>query len=688
MQTGKRPITDWLPITRKEALSRGWDEIDVVLISGDAYVDHPSFGAAVIGRMIEAEGLRVAIVPQPNWQDDLRDFKKFGKPRLFFGVTGGCMDPMVNHYTANKRRRSNDAYTPGGEAGFRPDYATSVYTRILKDLYPDVPVMIGGIEASLRRVTHYDYWQDKLLPSIMASSNADLLVYGMGEQPLREIIRLAKKGVPLSSMHNIPQTGIMRPIEEPLPINKGWEDQQLHSHELCLKDKLAYAANFKHIEQESNKLYAKRLIQPIGEHHLIMNPPYKTMTQKEMDKSFDMPFTRLPHPKYDKRGVIPAWEMIKFSINMHRGCFGGCSFCTISAHQGKFIASRSQKSIMKEVEQVTEMPDFKGYISDMGGPSANMYNLKGIDQAICDKCVSPSCIHPVVCSNLDTNHQSMVDLLKKVDQHPKVKKAFVGSGIRYDLLVKSFNKNGDNSLDKYLDQVIGHHVSGRLKVAPEHTSDDTLKLMRKPSFKHFHEFKKKFDHYNEKHGLKQQLIPYFISSHPGCKEEDMANLAAETKNMGFQLEQVQDFTPTPMTVATVAYYAGVHPYTLKPIYTPKTKTEKLAQHQFFFWYKSEKREGIRRRLRELNREDLEAILLKGPVKSKNDRPSKSPVRNKKKSDMHQAFVSADGSSESSSKTRNGKKRSTTGVRDGKSRAKTTHNGGKSYKPNSKRKSRR
>ncbi|GJM63855.1 YgiQ family radical SAM protein [Persicobacter diffluens] len=672
MQKGKRPITDWLPITKKEAEARGWDEVDVVLISGDAYVDHPSFGAAVIGRMIEAEGLRIAIVPQPNWQDDLRDFKKFGKPRMFFGVTGGCMDPMVNHYTANKRRRSNDAYTPGGMAGFRPDYATSVYSRILKDLYPDVPVLIGGIEASLRRVTHYDYWQDQLLPSIMETSSADLLVYGMGEQPLREIIRLAKKGVPLSSMHNIPQTAIMRPVEESLPVVKNWEDLELHSHEKCLEDKLAYAANFKHIEQESNKLYAKRLVQGIGERNLVINPPYQTMTEKEMDKSFDMAYTRLPHPKYDKRGVIPAWEMIKFSINMHRGCFGGCSFCTISAHQGKFIASRSQKSIMKEVEQVVNMPDFKGYISDLGGPSANMYGMKGIDQSICDRCVSPSCIHPVICSNLDTSHRSMVDLLKKVDHHPGVKKAFVGSGIRYDMLVKSYNKKADNSIDDYLDQVIGHHVSGRLKVAPEHTSDETLRIMRKPSFKHFHEFKKKFDHYNKKHGLKQQLIPYFISSHPGSTEEEMANLAAETKDMGFQLEQVQDFTPTPMTVATVAYYSGVHPYTMRPIYTAKSKQEKLAQHQFFFWYKKEKREAIRRRLRELKRADLEEILMRGPAKS--DKPKD---RKSEKSGNQQQ-----------QKVQNGRKRSTTGKREGKSRVKEPQGNSRGQNPRSKRQKRR
>ena len=624
----QRPITDWLPITAKEAEKRGWDELDVILISGDAYVDHPAFGAAVIGRIIESEGLRVAIIPQPNWQDDLRDFKKFGKPRLFFGVTGGCMDPMVNHYTANKRKRSTDAYTPGGVAGFRPDYATSVYTSILKELYPEVPVLIGGIEASLRRVTHYDYWQDALLPSILVSSGADLLVYGMGEQPLRDILKLAVKGVPVSSMKNIAQTAAIIGPEQKLPKMKNWVDVELSSHEKCLEDKIAFAANFKIVEQESNKLQARRILQHVGENTLVINPPYMTMTEKEMDASFDLPFTRLPHPKYAKRGPIPAFEMIKFSVNMHRGCFGGCSFCTISAHQGKFIASRSKESIMREVDKVTEMDDFKGYITDMGGPSANMYKMKGKDESICKKCVAPSCIHPMVCSNLDTSHMPMTEILREVDAHPKVKKAFVGSGIRYDLLVKEYNRVGDEKdMDEYMEQILTRHVSGRLKVAPEHTSDATLRIMRKPPFRHFHTFKKKFDQIDKKHGLNQKLIPYFISSHPGSQAEDMANLAVETKEMGFQLEQVQGFTPTPMTVATIIYYTGVHPYTLKPIYTAKTRKERDEQHKFFFWWKPENRTWIQKTLEKAGKLELAVELLK---KKEKDEPPRNKKRKKKK----------------------------------------------------------
>ena len=600
-----RPISDWLPMSKKEASKRGWDEFDVILISGDAYVDHPAFGTSVIGRIIEDEGLKVGIVAQPNWKDDLRDFKKLGKPKMFFGITAGCMDSMVNHYTANKRLRSTDAYTPGGVAGFRPDYASIEYSNILKTLFPDTPVLLGGIEASLRRVTHYDYWKDELMPSILVDSKADALVYGMGDQPLREILRLLKKGVPFEHIKTIKQVAFLQDESIALPKVKSWETIELASHEDCLKDKIKYAANFKIVEVESNKWQANRITQNVGGQTLIINPPFKTMTEKEIDTSFDLPYTREPHPRYKKRGNIPAYDMIKFSINMHRGCFGGCSFCTISAHQGKFIASRSEKSILKELDQVVDIPEFKGYISDLGGPSANMYKMKGKDESICEKCVSPSCIHPVICNNLDTSHEQMTKLYKKVDEHPKVKKAFVGSGIRYDLLVDDFNKNNeDGNHDEYIEQVITRHVSGRLKVAPEHTSDDTLKVMRKPSFKYFHKFKEKYDKLSEKHNLNQQLVPYFISSHPGCDEVDMANLAAETKDMGFQLEQVQDFTPTPMTVATVIFYAGVHPYTLKPIQTVKTKKEKQNQNKFFFWYKKENRNWIKNKLEKANRPDL------------------------------------------------------------------------------------
>ena len=595
-------LLDWLPITKKETDLRGWSEVDIVIITGDAYVDHPAFGAAVIGRVLENHGYKVALIPQPNWRDDLRDFKKFGKPRLFFGISAGAMDSMVNHYTANKRLRSNDAYTPGGEAGFRPDYATITYSNILKKLYPDTPIIIGGIEASLRRVTHYDYWSDELKPSIMLDSKADLGVYGMGELAIVEIAKALNENKKIEDITDIPQTFFLKPKSVKTRLaTSDWNDLRLASHEDCLRDKKTYASNFKNVEIESNKKHANRLLQDVGDYTLYINPPYPTMTEQQIDASFDLPYTRLPHPKYAKRGVIPAYEMIRHSVNIHRGCFGGCAFCTISAHQGKFVASRSKKSIMKEVKKVTEMEDFKGYISDLGGPSANMYRMKGKDESLCEKCVRPTCIQPNICKNLDTNHHPLIELYKEVDKLPQVKKATIGSGIRYDLFLTNEDPSGKLGYDEYFEQLMRRHVSGRLKVAPEHSSDEVLRLMRKPSFNLFVKLKKKFDKVNEKHHLNQQLIPYFISSHPACTLVDMAELAVKTKELGYRLEQVQDFTPTPMTLATEIYYSGYDPYTLKPVFVAKTKQEKLDQQRFFFWYKPENRQYVKNTLRKIGK---------------------------------------------------------------------------------------
>ena len=592
-------IQQWLPTTKKEVELRGWNSIDVILFSGDAYVDHPSFGAAVIGRTLEAMGLRVAIVPQPDWRGDYRDFKKLGVPRLFFGVSPGAMDSMINHYTANKRLRSDDAYTPDRRAGMRPDYPSIVYTKILKELYPDIPVVLGGIEASLRRLTHYDYWQDKLRPGILIDSPADLLIYGMGELPIRELVTRLQKGESFDQLRDIRQTVYLTDKEEKKP-----DDIVLFSHEECLRDKLKQAKNFRHIEEESNKYNASRILQQVGKQTIVVNPPFPSMTEAEVDASFDLPYTRLPHPKY-KGKVIPAFEMIKFSVNMHRGCFGGCAFCTISAHQGKFIASRSKESILKEVKAITEMPDFKGYLSDLGGPSANMYRMKGKDQSICAKCKKPSCISPAICKNLNADHTPLLDIYKAVDSMPQIKRSFIGSGVRYDLLLHRYDDEIVNkSAQSYTEELIARHVSGRLKVAPEHTEDNVLKMMRKPSFDQFGQFKKIFDRINKQQGLNQQLIPYFISSHPGCTEEDMAKLAIETKKLHFQLEQVQDFTPTPMTLATEIYYTGYHPYTLEKVYTARTKEQKLAQRQFFFWYKPEFRRQITQALQKIGKKDL------------------------------------------------------------------------------------
>lgn len=592
-------LDNWLPTTKKEVEARGWDYLDVILFSGDAYVDHPSFGAAVIGRVLEAEGLRVAIVPQPDWRGDHRDFKKLGVPRLFFGVSAGAMDSMINHYTANKRLRSDDAYTPDQRPGMRPDYPSIVYTKILKELYPNVPVVLGSIEASLRRLTHYDYWQDKLLPGILASSPADLLIYGMGEKPIKELVRRLKSGIPFNEIKDIRQTVYLADKEDAKD-----DDIVLFSHEECLKDKLKQAKNFRHIEEESNKYNASRILQKVGKQVIVVNPPFPPMTEAEIDASYDLPYTRLPHPKY-KGKVIPAFEMIKFSVNIHRGCFGGCAFCTISAHQGKFIASRSKESILKEVKAITEMSDFKGYLSDLGGPSANMYRMKGKDERICAKCKKPSCISPVVCKNLNADHTPLLDIYKAVDRLPGIKKSFIGSGVRYDLLLHRYAEEPLNkAAQTYTEELIARHVSGRLKVAPEHTQDEVLKQMRKPSFSQFGQFKKIFDKVNRQYGLNQQLIPYFISSHPGCTEADMAELAVITKSLHFQLEQVQDFTPTPMTLATEMYYTGYHPYTLEKVYTARSKEQKLAQRQFFFWYKPESRRQIMQVLQKMGRKDL------------------------------------------------------------------------------------
>ena len=629
----------WLPTTKKELERLGWDHLDVILFSADAYVDHPSFAAAVIGRVLEAEGLKVAIVPQPDWHGDFRDFKKLGRPRLFFGIAPGAMDSMVNKYTANKRLRSEDAYSPDGRHDLRPEYPTIVYTRILKELFPDVPVVIGGIEASMRRLTHYDYWQDKLLPSILVPSGADLLIYGMGEKPMISLAQLLVEQdceIDVKMFRNLmarfPQKQTVSLLQKnEIPGGIRPDDILLHSHEECLRNKKAQAENFRHIEEESNKYAAQRIIQPINcqpstvncqlptitpqlstvncqlstpNSYLVVNPPYQPLTQDELDHSFDLPYTRLPHPKY-KGKRIPAYDMIKFSVCLHRGCFGGCAFCTISAHQGKFITSRSKESILKEVKAITQLPDFKGYLSDLGGPSANMYAMHGKNLDLCHQCKRPSCIHPHICKNLNADHSQLLDIYRAVDAIPGIKKSFIGSGVRYDLLL---HDTGDERINqnnrKYTEELITKHVSGRLKVAPEHTSDRVLNLMRKPSFQLFHEFKRIFDDINRRKNLRQQIIPYFISSHPGCTAEDMAELAVQTKDLNFQLEQVQDFTPTPMTVSTEAWYTGFHPYTLQPVFSAKTQKEKLAQRQFFFWYKPSERQNITRLLRQMGRSDL------------------------------------------------------------------------------------
>lgn len=590
--------SDFLPTSRDEMEALGWNRADIIIFSGDAYVDHPSFGAAVIGRTLQKAGYKVAIVPQPNWRDDLRDFRKLGAPRLFFGVSAGAMDSMVNHYTASRRLRHDDAYTPGGRRGARPDYPTKVYSSILKKLYPEVPVVAGGIEASMRRVAHYDYWKDELRPPILEDAPADMLIYGMGEKAVVEIAHRLAKGEKINEITDVPQTAFfttLKPEQNHIVLS---------SFEKCLKDKRAQAMNFKAVEVESNRMQGHVIWQKVGERNLRINPMYPPLSTAEVDASFDLPFTRVPHPRYLGK-TIPAYDMIRHSVCMHRGCFGGCSFCTISAHQGKFIASRSKESILREVREITHMHDFKGYISDLGGPSANMYGMSGRDKNICAKCTRPSCLHPKPCANLNNNHAALLDIYKSVDALPDVKKSFVTSGVRYDLaMAKGKDEKCDSTNRRYIRELITNHVSGRLKVAPEHTSSHVLECMRKPSFALFRKFKTIFDETNRREGLRQQLIPYFISSHPGCTLQDMAELAVTTKNMDFHLEQVQDFTPTPMTLATEIYYTGINPYTGEETVCARTDEEKRAQRQFFFWYKPEERRGIIDTLRKLHRPDL------------------------------------------------------------------------------------
>jgi uncharacterized radical SAM protein YgiQ len=583
-------VSPFLPTTKDEMLKLGWQNVDVVLFSGDAYVDHPAFGAAVIARVLEHNGYRVAVVPQPNWRDDLRDFKKMGVPRLFFAITSGAMDSMVNHYTAAKRLRSNDAYTPNGAASFRPDYAVKTYSLILKKLYPDVPVVIGGIEASLRRLAHYDYWQDKLMPSILLDSKADFLIYGMGEKAIVEIADYLrnknhkKKEDSLSGekenfsddRESLKQIAYFSK-EAP---KKSDDVVLLHSFDECVKSKRAFIENFNEIELQANIKNPRRIAEPCGGGYVYVNVPFDMPAEEELDSYHDLPYTRLPHPRY-KGKMIPAYEMIKFSINIHRGCFGGCSFCTIAAHQGKFIQSRSCDSILREIEKVKALPGFAGNISDVGGPTANMYRMGGKDKTLCEKCRRKSCLFPVICSNLNNSHKSLLELYHKIDALPGIKHSYIGSGIRYDLFLseKGFY---DNTCRDYFYELMEKHTSGRLKVAPEHTEDEVLKQMGKPSFKLFERLREEFDLHNRKRDMHLQLVPYFISSHPGCTMADMQALAHNKCLRGVYMDQVQDFTPTPMTRSSVSYYTGLDTRTFRPIPVEKNPQRKKEQKSYFF----------------------------------------------------------------------------------------------------------
>ena len=564
-----------IPTSAKEVKALGWDYIDVILFTGDAFIDHPSFGTAVIARWLQKHGYRVAVVPQPNWRDDLRDFRKLGTPRLYFGVNAGAMDSMVNHYTAAKRLRSDDAYTPEGRAGQRPDYAVTVYTQILKQIYPDIPVIIGGIEASLRRVTHYDYWQDCLKPSVLVDSGADWLCYGMGERTILEFTKAIEAGRNLNDIRKIPQLAFRMDGKSKLK-----DAVILNSYERCCKDKVAFAENFHVIETYANMLQPPVLIEPVGNGYVQINPTWPPATQEEMDSFWDLPFTKLPHPRY-KGKHIPAYEMIKFSVNTHRGCFGGCNFCTIAAHQGKFIQSRSEDSILKEIAALNNLPGFAGNISDVGAPTANMYGMKGKNPELCAVCRRKSCLFPGPCKNMDRSHERLLKLYERIAQLKGIRHAYIGSGIRYDLFLDEKGFVDDTSYP-YLKELILEHTSGRLKVAPEHTEDDVLKLMAKPSFRLFERLRDEFDRIVASSGRKCELVPYFISGHPGCGMREMKKLASSPALRGLYMDQVQDFTPTPMTTSSVMFYTGMDPKNLQKVFVERDIERKREQKSFFF----------------------------------------------------------------------------------------------------------
>lgn len=586
----------FLPVTREEIERLGWDQPDIILVSGDAYVDHPSFGPAVMGRVGQRYGMRVAILPQPNWRDDLRDFKKLGVPKYFFGVTAGAMDSMVNHYTARKRRRRDDAYTPGGRSGYRPDLPSVVYTRILKKLFPGIPVLLGGVEASMRRFSHYDYWQDRVKPSVLLESGADLLIYGMGEQPFVRIIELLARGVPFHSLHNILQTAFVAGKTQDLPVLKGFGETMLPSHEECLSDKRIFADAFRIMEEASNSWNPDRLVQYHGTQKVVVNPPFALPDQKVADMPYDLPYTRLPHPKYNKKPPIPAYEMIRFSVTLHRGCFGGCSFCAIAAHQGKYVVSRSEQSILRELENVVRMPGFKGYISDLGGPTANMYRMGGNDLALCRRCRRPSCLYPGICNNLNYDHHPLIKVYDQALAIEGVKKVAIGSGIRHDMLAERPSEDIRRyGLNEYKHRLFRRHVSGRLKLAPEHTEAHVLHAMRKPAFNSFERFYSEFKKVCNDEGLPWQMVPYFISGHPVCHDSDMEKLAKVVRRLGLTPEQVQEFTPTPMTLATTMYYTGIDPYTGKKVFSAKTDHQKKQQKAYLLREKTNPQKHLRKK---------------------------------------------------------------------------------------------
>ncbi len=582
----------FLPMTAAEMQAREWDECDFIMVCGDAYVDHPSFGSAIISRMLEAEGFRVGMIAQPNWKDD-KQFTQLGRPRLGFLVSSGNLDSMLNNYTANKKRRSEDDYAAGGIGGKRPNRAVTVYCQIIRRLYGDVPIVLGGIEASLRKMAHYDYWDDKVMQSILADSKADLLIYGMGEKQTKEIARYARRGVPLTKLHEIAGSAYLQ--DEFSPEENTVE---LPSYEQVVNDRRSYATAFRLSELEQNPFSGKKLAQKQKTNWLIVNPPAKPLSTAELDAVYDLPYERAWHPSYDALGGVPALHEVEFSITSHRGCFGGCNFCAITSHQGRIIQARSHESILREIRLMTNSHRFKGYIHDIGGPSANFRIPSCQKQLTVGTCSNRQCLFPEPCPNLDADHSDYFALLREARVIPKVKKVFVRSGVRYDYLL------ADPKGRAYLKELCQYHISGQLKVAPEHVADSVMQTMGKPGVSVFNRFRKMYEEVNRELGRDQFLVPYFMTSHPGCSLQDAVTLAEYVHDLGFQPEQVQDFIPTPGSVSTAMYYTGLNPMTGEAVTVVKTAEKRKLQRALLQYRRPDNRDEVLKALHQAGREDL------------------------------------------------------------------------------------
>ncbi len=626
-------VSHFLPTTAHEIAARGWDGVDVVFVTGDAYVDHPSFAMAVLGRVLEAEGFRVAILAQPDWRS-ADTWRALGRPRLFYAVSAGNMDSMINHYTASKKRRNDDAYSPGGKIGLRPDRPTPVYAQRCREAFRDVPVVIGGIEASLRRIAHFDFWSEKVRPSMLVPSKADLLAFGKGEETIVAIAKRLATGDTIDDVRGLRGVGYLLGKRGELPTCE-WETLPLPSHEEVTEDKHAFARMTRAFHHETNPFNAKRITQKHGDRTVVLNPPCLPLDEEAMDGIYDLPYTRLPHPRY-RREKVPAFEMIRDSVQIMRGCFGGCTFCSITMHEGRVIQSRSQRSIVAEVERVAAAKDFKGTVSDLGGPTANMYKMRCTRPEVEAVCKRLSCIHPTVCKLLGTDHAPTIALMRATRHVKGVKRVNIASGIRMDLA---------NLDDRYIDELAAHHVGGHLKVAPEHQSDEVLGLMKKPSAQVFETFGEKFERASARAGKEQYLVPYYISSHPGSGVKEMVDLAVFLKAHGYKPRQVQDFIPAPMDIATCMYWTGLDPITMKPVETVNKVRDRKVQRALMQYFRPENWFQVNAALKSIGRSEL---VGNGPECLIPANPPKAAVEARRKRAQEATYVHAEDAGTSAS----------------------------------------